>query len=252
MQKRRLMLETLVILVVTFLLLLYVKGKNEQFLPSVKETITIDMETIQSTNPNKEIKNCMKKETDYTLKNVFNNEEEFDRDEMFYKHDEFEDEEEYVFILPENIELSYYMDLSKRLGISKESFIDLIANFKYDFSGFFEKNAGYIFEICKEYGINEFFFCGLIAAESGWEISENSRNCNNFIGITGNDGLLAFESEEEGLLEAAKYLHENYLIEEGKYFHGFTLEDVKKCFCPDSQTWCKSVYGCMVLFLKKD
>ena len=142
------------------------------------------------------------------------------------------------------VKISKSMDLTKRTGLSKEDFIKLMSRVKADTSGFFEDNAGEIYDLCEEYSINEIFFCGLISAESGWNIASNHRSTHNYISLMKNGKLISYSSVSEGLEVAAKKLHYNYLTPGGKFYHGKTLAGVKTCFCPSS-TWVDLVYGRM-------
>lgn len=145
----------------------------------------------------------------------------------------------------EDITISRDMDLTITTGISKEDFKNLIANVKYDTSKFFYENSDYIYDICQEEQINEIFFCGLISAESGWNIASNHRRTNNYISLMTSNGLIQYNSVEEGLTAAAKALHNNYLTEGGRFYNGKTLYGVKTRFCPASSTWVELVYGRM-------
>ena len=78
------------------------------------------------------------------------------------------------------VSISRNMNLTIRTGLSREDFITLMAGVKADTSGFFEQNAGLIYDLCEIYNINEIFFCGLISAESGWNIASNHRKTNNY------------------------------------------------------------------------
>ena len=142
------------------------------------------------------------------------------------------------------VKISKSMDLTKRTGLSREDFINLMSRVKADTSGFFEDNAGEIYDLCEEYSINEIFFCGLISAESGWNIASNHRSTHNYISLMKNGKLISYSSVSEGLEVAAKKLHYNYLTPGGKFYHGKTLAGVKTCFCPSS-TWVDLVYGRM-------
>lgn len=143
-----------------------------------------------------------------------------------------------------DVTISRTMDLTKRTGLSREDFIKLISGVKADTSGFFEDNAGTIYDLCKTYSINEIFFCGLISAESGWNIASNHRSTHNYISLMKNGKLISYSSVYEGLKVAAQKLHDNYLTVGGKFYHGKTLAGVKTCFCPSS-TWVSLVYGRM-------
>lgn len=152
-------------------------------------------------------------------------------------------EEQYTKI--EDITISRDMDLSIRTGISKEDFKTLIGKVKYDTSKFFYDNSDMIYDLCEEYQINEIFFCGLISAESGWNIASNHRRTHNYISLMTKSGLIHYNSVEEGLIAAAKALHNNYLTEGGRFYNGKTLYGVKTRFCPASSTWVELVYGRM-------
>lgn len=158
---------------------------------------------------------------------------------------ETEKEDTTSYISIEDVTISKTMDLTVRTGLSRKDFIKLIAGVKYDTSGFFEENAGTIYDLCEEYSINEIFFCGLISAESGWDIASNHRTTHNYISLMQNGKLIQYSSVEEGLEVAAQKLHNNYLTPGGKFYNGKTLAGVKVKFCPASSTWVDLVYGRM-------
>lgn len=158
--------------------------------------------------------------------------------------------EEVKYKTIEEIEISRDMDLSIRTGISREDFIKLMENMKVDYSGFFAENAGIIYDLCEKYEINEVFFCGLIAAESGWNIASNHKSANNYISMMSGGKLIRYNTAEEGLEAAAKLLHNKYLTPGGGCYYGKTLSCVQKCFCPNSSTWVGLVFGCMKQVIK--
>ena len=149
----------------------------------------------------------------------------------------------------EDVTISVDMDLTVRTGLSREDFITLISGVKADTSGFFEENAGLIYDLCEKYSLNEIFFCGLISAESGWNIASNHRNTHNYISLMSNSGLIRFASVEEGLEKAAETLHNKYLTPGGSFYYGPTLSAMKTRFCPASSTWVSLVYGRMAQIL---
>ena len=156
-----------------------------------------------------------------------------------------EQKEEINYITIEEIEISRNMDLTKRCGISKEDFKTLMTNLRPDTTGFFEENSDIIYDLCEKYEINEIFFCGLIAAESGWKIASNHRNANNYVSMMSKGKLIRYATPEEGLEAAAKLLHNKYLTEGGSYYYVKTLSAVQTRYCPNSSTWVGLVYGCM-------
>ena len=145
----------------------------------------------------------------------------------------------------DEIEISKDMDLTEACGLSKEDFMKLLSERRRDTSGFFKKNAGLIYDLCQKYELNEIFFCGLIAGESGWNIASGHRSTHNYISLMSNGHLISYSSDEEGLETAAKTLHDKYLSETGVFYRGKTLYSVKKVFCPSSSTWVNLIYTCM-------
>ena len=145
----------------------------------------------------------------------------------------------------DEITISKNMDLTVRCGISKEDFKTLMKNLKPDTTDFFYHNSDTIYDLCEKYQLNEVFFCGLIAAESGWKISSGHRSKCNYISMMSKGKLIKYSSPAEGLEAAAKLLHNKYLTPGGSYYSGKTLSAVKKKFCPSSSTWVNLVYGCM-------
>lgn len=157
--------------------------------------------------------------------------------------DEAIEEIEYKSI--DEIEISIDMDLTERCGISKEDFKVLIEGVKADKSKFFYDNSDIIYDLCEKYSINEIFFCGLIAGESGWNIASNHRAKNNYISMMSGGTLIYYPSVEEGLEAATALLHDKYLTPGGAFYSGKTLYCVQKRFCPNSSTWVGLIYGCM-------
>lgn len=150
----------------------------------------------------------------------------------------------------EEVTISKNMDLTVRTGLSKEDFKTLISRVKQDKTKFFYNNSDIIYDLCQEYQLNEIFFCGLISAESGWEIASSHRNTHNYISLMSRGKLIRYNSVEEGLRVAAQKLHNNYLSENGKYYNGKTLAGVKVNFCPDSSKWINLVYSGMQQIVK--
>lgn len=154
--------------------------------------------------------------------------------------------EENPYIPIDKITISRDMDLTQRCGISKEDFKILMDNISADTSNFFFDNSDIIYDLCEKYEINEIFFCGLIAGESGWNIASNHRVKCNYISMMGSSGsMLTFSSVEEGLEAAAKLLHNKYLTEGGSFYSGKTLSAIQRKFCPNSSTWVNLIYTCM-------
>lgn len=152
-------------------------------------------------------------------------------------------EEKYISL--DEVSISRNMDLTVRTGLSKEDFKTLVANTKQDSTKFFYNNSDTIYDLCEKYEINEIFFCGLMAGESGWNIASNHRSTHNYISLMANGKLLRFSTVEEGLEKAASTLHNKYLSTSGRFYAGKTLDGVKKRFCQASSTWTNLIYKCM-------
>lgn len=150
----------------------------------------------------------------------------------------------------DEVTISKDMDLTKPCGLSREDFIKLMEGLKVDTSGFFGENAGTIYDLCQKYELNEIFFCGLMAGESGWNIASGHRSTHNYISIMSNGHLVHYNSDAEGLEAAAKLLHTKYLSEGGCFYRGKTLSSVQKIFCPNSSTWVGLIYTCMSQIVK--
>ena len=159
-----------------------------------------------------------------------------------------EDKEGYISI--DEVTISVGMDLTQRCGLTRNDFIKLMTDCRADTAGFFEENAGLIYDPCEKYELNEIFFCGLISAESGWNIAGNHRRTHNYISLMSSSGLIYFDSVESGLEGAAKTLHNNYLTQGGRFYYGKTLEAMRTRFCPVNPGWTSLVYGRMQQIVK--
>ncbi len=153
------------------------------------------------------------------------------------------------YISIDEVKISSDMDITQFCGLSKDDFIKLISDCKADTTGWFENHAGKIYDLCHKYQLNEIFFCGLISAESGWNIASNHRSTNNFISLMSNGRLIRYSSEDEGLEVAAKTLHKNYLSKGGSFYYGKTLSAMNTKFC-GSASWVGLVYGRMKQIVK--
>ncbi len=142
------------------------------------------------------------------------------------------------------VSISMGMNLTTRTGLSKEDFKTLMAGCRADTTKWFYNNSDLIYDLCKKYSINEVFFCGLISAESGWNIAGNHRKTHNYVSLMSGGKLIHYSSTGEGLTVAAKVLHNNYLTPKGKFYGGKTLAGVQKRYCP-SLYWIELVYGRM-------
>ena len=117
-------------------------------------------------------------------------------------------------------------ELDKPCGMSEK---ELCAALKYDLVPY----AGYFIEAEQKHGVNAAFLAAIAAQESGW-----GRYCfreNNIFGF----GKKSFDSVPECIDYVAGYLAEHYIAEDGKYYHGKTVEGVSVCWCDED--WAKRV-----------
>ena len=159
-------------------------------------------------------------------------------------------EPEKIYTQIKDVKISKDMDLTVSTNLSKEDFKTVISGVKQDASKFFYNNSDLIYDLCQQYELNEIFFCGLISAESGWNIADNHRRTHNYISLMSKGNLIKYNSVEEGLEVAAKTLHNKYLTKGGVFYYGKTLSAVKTKFCPASSTWVNLVYGRMKQIIK--
>ena len=216
---------------------IYASNSVEATKDRIKEIKIVEEVNIDKLIRNKE-SNTVKYYTRETTKTTTS------RGEVDRKENKQEEQKTKKYKEIKDVKISKNMDLTVRTGLSKQDFKKVIKNLKQDTSKFFYNNADTIYDLCEKYQINEIFFCGLISAESGWNIAGNHRKTHNYISLMSNGKLIQFSSTEKGLEVAAQKLHNNYLTPGGKFYGGKTLSGVKKKFCP-SGTWVNLVYGRM-------
>ena len=229
-------------------------GTKERKIEKVKFEQKIDIDKLIRNEENKiDISLFVKQEAETEIK-VNNTTSNYNRETFATSRGEVNrtntQKIEQTYTKPKDVKISKNMDLTKRTGLSKADFKKVMKNLKSDKSKFFYRNADTIYDLCKKYQINEMFFCGLIAAESGWNIAGNHRSAHNYISLMYKGKLIKYSPEKEGLEVAAKKLHDNYLTKGGKYYNGKTITGVQKRFCPASSTWDDLVYGCMKYVVK--
>ena len=153
-------------------------------------------------------------------------------------------EELVEYIKLEDVKISFDMDVSKTTGLSKEDFISLVQNMKYDKTGILAKNAGWIWECCQKYSVNEIFVLGICGIESGWCSAPQHQNTHNYSSLMSGGKLIAYPSDEAGFEAMIKLLGEKYLSPNGSLYHGATITGVGRCYC-NPTSWPQKVYTCM-------
>lgn len=96
------------------------------------------------------------------------------------------------------------------------------------------KLSGAFVEAEREYGVNALFLAGLVALESEWNTSPRAMRGNNIAGVAVyNDSSpgVNYDSKRECILDVAKKLRENYLVESGQYYKGLSSSNVEFYYC---------------------
>lgn len=151
--------------------------------------------------------------------------------------------------MPEIVsEISPKMDITETSGISKDDFIFLLENCKYDKSGILKENASLIWEECQIRQLNEFAIVGIISAESGWadpEISELTAEKKNIMSIKNDAGdYKTYETYSECILDAIRILSEEYIDENGRYKTSGKLNEIGDVYSECGEEWSCLVANC--------
>lgn len=172
----------------------------------------------------------------------------------------------FVFVIPNDIKNSnndgkyshsYLMSKNEVNIIDNISFnMDLRSKSKYSANDYNKMLAGTslyglgtAFKQCDDIGINSLFILALACHESNYGNSDLSRYKNNIFGFMAYDRdpyncAKAFSSKEECIQYVSKYIHDNYLTENGKFFYGYTISDVNVKYASDT-SWSTKIYKIM-------
>lgn len=153
-------------------------------------------------------------------------------------------EEIVTYINPEELKISFNMDVSKTTGLSQEDFVTLVQNMKCDKTGILEKNAAWIWECCQKYSVNEIFVLGICGIESAWCSAPQHQNTHNYCSMMKGGKLISYNSDEAGFEAMIKLLGQKYLSPNGALYHGTTITGVGTKYC-NTTTWPPKVYKCM-------
>ena len=104
----------------------------------------------------------------------------------------------------------------------------------------------------KETGVNAIFMVALANLESGYGKSTIAREKNNLFGFGAYDAspyasAVDYITKGDSILSCAEFLAENYLDEEGAYFHGVSTDGVNVKYS-SSSTWSEKVESLMASF----
>lgn len=166
-----------------------------------------------------------------------------DTDENSAKNtDEYEELKQYIKL--EDVKISFNMDVSKTTGLSKSDFITLVQNMKYDRTKILAKNAGWIWECCQKYNVNEIFVLGVCGIESAWCSAPQHQRTHNYSSLMNKGKLIPYASDEAGFEAMIQLLGQRYLTPGASFYHGSTITGVGTCYC-NPNSWPKKVYTCM-------
>lgn len=107
----------------------------------------------------------------------------------------------------------------------------------------------YYIESEKTFGVNALFLVGITALESSWGTSDRAVYDNNYTGYG------VYEDSSEGInsdtargniLGTAECISKEYLSENGKYFNGYSLEDINIRYSLDKEGNPNPVWGNVV------
>lgn len=156
-----------------------------------------------------------------------------------------EDYEEIItYINPNDVKISFNMDVSKTTGLSQEDFVALVQKMKCDKTGILEKNAAWIWECCQKYNVNEIFVLGICGIESAWCSAPQHQNTHNYCSMMKGGKLIYYDSDKAGFEAMIKLLGQKYLSPKGALYHGSTITGVGTKYC-NTTTWPPKVYKCM-------
>ena len=107
----------------------------------------------------------------------------------------------------------------------------------------------------KNYKINAIFLVGLAIHESNYGSSKIAKEKNNLFGFKAYDrspfkSATSFKSKKDCINFVAKYISENYLNPNGKYFRGYGVSALGENYASDKR-WASSINRRIIYFLEK-
>lgn len=147
------------------------------------------------------------------------------------------EEEERLIREEENRKANVSVDLDNVLEVSNIKVEELIEVFNYySYSSEMIELANIIVEAEKTYGINAFIISGIASWESDYNRSNRARFDNNVLGwgvySPSSEGINA-SSKYENIMNACKFLKEEYLTPDGIYFNGYSTWSLNQKYCLD-------------------
>ena len=131
-------------------------------------------------------------------------------------------------------------DMRKKSDITQEDLDSYLKKFPY-LSGISET----LIQVQDEYDVNALLLLAIIRLESGNGKSNIARAKNNLGGLVGvyrsRPVYKQFDTKNDCIVFMASLLSNYYLTDGGKYFNGYTLPDIAKCYS-SSKAWTDLVY----------
>ena len=145
----------------------------------------------------------------------------------------------YVIFTENNIKTE---DMRKKSELDKDKLSEYLEKFP-DLSGI--ENA--LIGAQEDYNVNAILILAIVRLESGNGGSQLAKSKNNLGGLVASGRSVtvykSFETKSDCVTYMAKLLSENYLTEGGRYYKGYTLNDIAKSYSTASQTWSALVTG---------
>lgn len=153
-----------------------------------------------------------------------------------------EEKNEIVAVSNDVGNISFDMDLRTKSKYTADDYNVLL-------SGTGLQNLGETFKKCDDIGVNSLFMIALACHESSYGRSDLSVYKNNIFGFRAYDNdpynsAKHFSCKEECIEYVSKYICDNYLNENGKYFNGYTLTSINVKYATD-KSWARKIYNIM-------
>ena len=138
-------------------------------------------------------------------------------------------EREYVIFTEKNIKTE---DMRKKSDLSGEKLSEYLRKFP-NLLGIEEA----LISAQEDYAVNAMLILAIIRLESGNGKSQLAKSKNNLGGIKAAAVYRSFDSKNDCVEYMAKLLSTHYLTDGGKYYKGYTLNDIAKTYCASSEKW---------------
>lgn len=143
----------------------------------------------------------------------------------------------------EDINFSFDQPVNEKSRLSKNDFVKLLEKLPYDYEGFYERNAEFIWEMEQKYSINALVYCGIAAQESGW--GQYGGYAHNYTGMMQSSGeLITYQTDEEGIEATFKNLSENFVA-----YGADTLSSISPKYAGNSE-WASAVYSAIQMIIE--